>query len=303
MALEIALLAVFFALGLAAQRTPSAARARDATWALGWFVLGPVVVFYGFATIQVDQALLLAIVAAILAQWTVMGLSYAYAALVSRERDERGALALAAAFPNTVALGYPLAQLAFGNPGLALMAVYAHLHWLVPPAAVSTVIARLHGRRDPTGAARRRTAAVLVNPPLVGALAAVALRAADVDVAAAAELSASVAALVVGPLGFFQVGLSLPLDRLSYEPVELRRAAGAVAIRFAGAPLVLLVFGLALGAEIPGAFYLGAAMPCAFHLLVLARVFDVRPQLMRLLVVGSTVAAVGAVAAGAAIFG
>jgi predicted permease len=36
-------------------------------------------------------------------------------------------------------------------------------------------------------------------------------------------------------------------------------------------------------------------MPCAFHLLVLARVFDVRPHLMRLLVVGSTVPAVAVV--------
>jgi predicted permease len=33
-------------------------------------------------------------------------------------------------------------------------------------------------------------------------------------------------------------------------------------------------------------------MPCAFHLLVLARVYDLRPNLMRLLVVGSTIPAV-----------
>jgi predicted permease len=38
-------------------------------------------------------------------------------------------------------------------------------------------------------------------------------------------------------------------------------------------------------------------MPCAFHLLVLARVFDVRPQLVRLLVVGSTLPAVVVVVA------
>ncbi|MGH3090751.1 MAG: hypothetical protein ACRDOG_00240, partial [Gaiellaceae bacterium] len=66
-----------------------------------------------------------------------------------------------------------------------------------------------------------------------------------------------------------------------------RKAAGVFAIRFAAAPLVLLACGAALGADIPAAFVLGAAMPCAFHLLVLARVFDVRPQLVRLLVVGT----------------
>ncbi|TMK66343.1 MAG: hypothetical protein E6G60_03435 [Actinobacteria bacterium] len=63
------------------------------------------------------------------------------------------------------------------------------------------------------------------------------------------------------------------------------------------APLVLLATGSLLGVSIPGAFYLAAAMPCAFHLLVLARVFDVRPQLVRLLVLGSTVPAVAAVLA------
>ena len=59
--------------------------------------------------------------------------------------------------------------------------------------------------------------------------------------------------------------------------------------------------GLALGTDVPAAFYLGAAMPCAFHLLILARVFDVRPQLVRLLVVGSTVPAVIAVVSASAL--
>jgi predicted permease len=38
-------------------------------------------------------------------------------------------------------------------------------------------------------------------------------------------------------------------------------------------------------------------MPTAFHLLVLARVYELRPRLMRLLVVGSTVPAVAGVVA------
>jgi predicted permease len=59
--------------------------------------------------------------------------------------------------------------------------------------------------------------------------------------------------------------------------------------------------GAAFGADIPTAFYLCAAMPCAFHPMILARVFDVRPQLMRLLVVGSTVRAVVAIVSVSAI--
>lgn len=90
----------------------------------------------------------------------------------------------------------------------------------------------------------------------------------------------------------------LPLEL--HGVLELRKAAGVFAIRFAVAPLVLLGSGFALGTEIPAAFLLGAAMPCAFHLLILARVFDVRPQLVRLLVVGSTFPAVLIVVAASA---
>ena len=93
----------------------------------------------------------------------------------------------------------------------------------------------------------------------------------------------------------------LPLEPVAHGAGELRKAGGALAIRFAVAPLVLLACGAALGTDIPSAFVLGAAMPCAFHLLVLARVFDVRPQLVRLLVVASTVPAVVAVVTAAAL--
>ena len=110
------------------------------------------------------------------------------------------------------------------------------------------------------------------------------------------------AGAVVGPAGFFLLGLALPLERPSHGGAELRRAAGALVVRFAVAPLVLFSVGHALGADIPGVFYLAAAMPCAFHLIILARVFDLRPHLMRLLVVGSTVPAVAAVLAATAVF-
>jgi predicted permease len=76
-----------------------------------------------------------------------------------------------------------------------------------------------------------------------------------------------------------------------------------LAIKLGVSPLVLFLCGRALGAHIPATFYLMAAMPAAFHLLVLARVYDLRPALMRLIVVGSTVPSVIAVAIGVAIWG
>ena len=65
--------------------------------------------------------------------------------------------------------------------------------------------------------------------------------------------------------------------------------------------LALLATGALLGARVPHVFLLLAAMPPAFNILVLARVYDVRPALMRLLVVGATVPVVAVVALVAAI--
>ena len=87
----------------------------------------------------------------------------------------------------------------------------------------------------------------------------------------------------------------MTMERTARPPTELRHAAGAAAIRFAGGPVALLATGRLLGADVPGVFYLLAAMPSAFHLLVLARVYDVRPGLMNRIVVGTTIPAVAVV--------
>jgi predicted permease len=299
---EILLLAVSFAAGLAVQRARPSDRFRARAWTSYFWTMAPVLVFYSFSTVTFDRRLALALVAAIVATWIVAGLGYAYAALVAEDRAERGALALCAGFPNTGFVGYPLAQIAFGNPGLALAVIYDRLAWLVPATAISTTVARLHGRRERIASPRARIRAALANPPLIAAATAITLRLTGLDLGVAVTPLGHAAGAAVGPAGFFLLGLALPLDAPAHDARELRRAGGVLLIRFALAPLVLAVCGLALGASIPAAFYLAAAMPCAFHLLILARVFDVRPQLVRLLVVASTVPAVAAVVAGTALF-
>ena len=294
MAGQIALLTLFFLVGLAVQRSPWAPVLRGRTWTTYFWTVTPVLVFTAFSTIHFDRQLGLALAAAVLASWLVVAIAYGYARFVAAERGERAALALGAGFANTGFVGYPLAHIAFGSPGLALMVLYDRLSWLVPATAVSTTIARLHGRNAGTARPGRAT---FMNPPLLAALAAVSLRVGGLDLGASVAPLGHVAAAIVGPAGFFLLGLAIPLEPVVHGAGELRRAAGALAIRFVVSPLVLLLCGLVLGTSIPAPFYLGAAMPCAFHLLVLARVFDLRPALMRLLVVGSTVPAVAAVIA------
>jgi predicted permease len=290
----LVLLVCSFLAGAALQRRRHGAGVRDGLWRLQFHVVGPALILVTFTTLEVDRGFAQALVAVVLATWLVAGAAYAYAALVARARDERGALALAGAFGNTGFVGMPLAQLAFGSPGLALAVVYDRLAWLVPATGVSTAVARLHGRRQP-GDRHLLLRTVLTNTPLAAMLAALAVRAEGLELPFAGATH-DLAAVVIGPLGFLLLGLSLPLEPPVHPPAELRRIAGALAIRMAGGPLALLAIGSVLAAEVPAVFYLLAGMPSAFHLITLARVYDVRPALVRLAVVSSTAAAVVSVA-------
>ena len=295
MLVESLLLLLFLLLGAAVQLAGAPPGLRDAVWIAFFWTFSPVLVFVTFLTVELDEGLGRALGAAILGSWAVGLAGYGYARLVTRERDERGALTLAAGFGNTGFVGFPLAQLAYGTDGLALAVLYDRLSWLVPASSISTVIARLHGRREVEVSRRHRLRAVLANPPLHAFWLALVLRASGVDVPGTGA-AARVVGAAIGPYGFFLLGLSLTLSRvLPRPPEELRRAAGAVAIRLAGGPLALLAAGRLLGADVPGVFYLLAGMPSAFHLLILARVYDVRPALMNRIVVGTTLPAVAVV--------
>jgi predicted permease len=280
------LLLALFLVGLIGQRFVSDLLRRG-LWLTYFSTVAPVLVFATFLTASFDRPLLLAIAAAITATWLVGAVGYTYAVLVARTRAERGALALGASFGNSGFLGLPLAQLFFGHAGLSLAVVYGRLAWLVPDTSISTAFARLHGGQVRPS---RPLLAMLLNPPLIALVVALTLRAAGV--APPVDGAESLAATAVGPAGFLLLGLSLPLDPPVHSPAEVKRAVGALTIRLAGGPAMLWLVGSALGADIPGVFYLLARMPCAFHLLVLARVYELRPSLMRLLVVGSTIPAV-----------
>ena len=179
---ESLLLLLFLLLGAAVQLAGAPPRLRDLVWIAFFWTFSPVLVFVTFLTVDLDEGLGRALGAAILASWLVGLAGYGYARLVSSERDERGALTLAAGFGNTGFVGFPLAQLAYGADGLTLAVLYDRLAWLLPASSISTSIARLHGRREVEVSPRHRLRAVLANPPLHAFWLALVLRAAGVDV-------------------------------------------------------------------------------------------------------------------------
>lgn len=93
---ESLLLLLFLLVGSALQLAGAPPRLRDAVWVAFFWSFSPVLVFVTFLTVDLDESLGRALGAAILASWLVGLGGYGYARLVAGERDERGALTLAA---------------------------------------------------------------------------------------------------------------------------------------------------------------------------------------------------------------
>jgi predicted permease len=282
----IAPLLLAFVLGAMVQWRYPVDSARDALWQLYFHVLAPVLVLATFATIQIAADLLLALGAVVIATWLVGALAYAYCVLVTHDRRERGALALTGAFGNTNAVGLPIAQLAFGSPGLELAVIYDRLAWLVPAQSVSTSVARMHSRSASAGAVNLARV-FLTNTPLFAMLVGLGISLADIDVPIL-DSAREVVVAIIGPAAFLLLGLSLPLDRPIHTPEEVQHALGAVVIRVGGGPVTLVAVTQIAAVDVPSVFYLLAGMPSAFHLLTLGRVYDLRPALIGFTITVST---------------
>ena len=272
--------------GVTAQRWRHAPRATDLLWWVSYNLSAPLIAFAGFGSVTLDGPLARSLLAAIIASWLVLALSRVTARRLVPGGPERGAVALAGAFGNTSFLGLPVAGLFFGDAGVMLMALYAQLRWLLPEIAVAVATAEAYG--EPTGPqARRSPLRFLLNPPTLAAALTVVLRIGGVDLVDQGLAIGRVMALLVGPFGFLLLGLSLPLEPWRGDALTARDL-GALLVRHVASPLCLLAIGAALGVRVPAVFVLGAAMPCAFNLVVIARLFEIDARKTRSLVLSST---------------
>jgi len=298
--LTAALWAAGLSAGIGLQRSvPDAQRLSHVLFLLTFWVTSPLMVFFAYTTVAVEAGLFAAMALVVATSWLVLALGFAAARLAGRGAGQRGAMILAAACGNTGIVGFPLAALVFGPPGLALAVVYSEFQFLIPVLAVSAGVARRFagpGARAP-GAPDLRTLvrSWLVNPPVAAGLAAVVLRLAGADLRDAVEPLGSAAALAIGLFGFVQVGLAAPLSRVAHTRADLGRAGLSLVLRCGAAPLVLVALSRLTGVDVPGPFLLLAAAPVAFHTIVLARVYALDGALLRLLVVVSTPAVIAAV--------
>ena len=291
MSVQLVLWAVALVIGLALQRRDDIERLNRVVWQLYFFTVAPAAITYAYTTIHVDRNLVGSLVVAASASWLLLLIAVALSRVLLTDRAERGAFVLGSAWGNTVALGYPIAQLAYGSHGLALQVLYAQFYFGVPGIAISTTVARLHGADEGgrnAGGFVTALGVAMRNPPLLFAVAAVALRIAGLDLTSIATPLGHAAGVLSGPMGFLQLGLALPLARVAHDRRDLAIGAGVIAMRHAVAPLLVLLLGIVSGLNIPPVFVLAAAAPVAFHIVTLARVFTIRADLVRMLTIGST---------------
>lgn len=284
---------VCFVAGVALQRRlRDPQRASHALFLFVLWVLAPLAVVYAYTTIEVRSAFVAAFACVVATAWVTVIAGMLWARLGGRDRAEAGVLAYATTMGNTAILGYPFATLIFGGPGLALAVVFTEFQFLIPTQGVILGIARRYagpgarGRRAP--GLRQLLRTWFLNPPVVVGAGAVALRLLGVDITAVVEPIGSPVGLLVGFVGFLQLGLAVSLKPLRHGRGDLWRAAVTVLLRISLMPLLLLAVGWVAGIDIPGVFLLLAAMPVAFYTMVVSSVFDLDRELARLLVAVST---------------
>ena len=288
------------AVGVALQRRlRDPQRASHALFLLVLWVMSPLAVTYAYTTVPVRPGLVAAFACVIATAWGTLAAGMLWGRLAGRTKGEAGVLAYATALGNTAILGYPFATLIFGGPGLALAVVFTEFQFLIPTPGVIVGLGRHYAGPD---SRMRRALGVrqvvrswLLNPPVVVGAVAVVLRLAGADVTPLVEPVGPVVGLVIGFVGFLQLGLAVSLEPLRHGRGDLWRAAVTVALRSGLPPLVLVVLAGITGAHIPGVFLLLSAMPVAFYTMVVSAVFDLDRQLARLVVAVSTVTVIAGV--------
>ena len=289
MLVDLLLFAAFGALGLWLQRGPHGDVVRRRLWAVNYAVFIPVAAAFAFLTVDLDGDLVAIFACTVTAWWLTVALAGAYGHLTARTRPMAGALWLVGAFPNTGFIGFPLANLAFGADGLRFAIIYDQVSLVIPAIVVSTIIAQRHSGSASSVATASAWRTVVTSPPVWSVAVLLLLRATIVPEPLELDALGVAVGAIVGPVGFLLLGLSLPLGEFTHGRREVFDVIGAITIRMVAAPLIVWLVAHAAGVDVPDVLYLVAALPTAFHALVISRLYGLEVTVVRLGVLSSSV--------------
>jgi predicted permease len=280
--------------GIHVERRLGMAAARGAERmlrAIVYFALPPVV-FLNVAHLHFDTDL----AGGMAVGWAAVAIVGWLAWLLTRGHGGRpvtGTAMTASMLGNTAYLGYPLTTVLLGSHALP-QAVFYDLTVAAPALFVGGFgIGAAFGTGGGDTTAGRVRAFVFRNPLMPAFLLGLAAPAA---LAPQPLVDAShVLVYCLLPAGFFAVGVFLEstLHRLVL-PAPGREVIVSVALRLVVAPLLLWLLALPL-IDLPDAFLLLAAMPCAINVLLVANVYGLDRRLAAAMIAWSTTVVLAAV--------
>lgn len=235
-----------------------AAQARGALTTLVYYVLLPALVLGVLwrAPLGVDSLRIAGVAA--LGVLASMGLMAGLARFMRLSRGQRGALLLAAAFPNATYLGLPVLESLYGDFGRAVAVQYDLFACTPLLLSLGIAIAVYYGR--PHGD-QPLWVGILKVPALWAALLAAALNLSGVPLLDMLGSILDRLGAGVVPLMLIALGMGLRLDAL--QPAALARVSPVLVIQLALAPALVWGAGLMLGLAPPllTAVVLEAGMP------------------------------------------
>lgn len=250
-----------------------------------FYLFSPCLVFHSLATTSLSAGASVRIFGVMLATFVAMFLAAtAWSSLVRHERSMRAGFALAATTPNVGNMGLPVAQLAFGAPGLQVAVMnFVAGSALANSAGIAIAASASHGPR------RAALGAPLRYPALYAAAAGALVN--YFDVALPKTIDSPVTSLSAAAVPAMLVVLGLQLQHAATTD-RLADLAVVNAARLLVAPTAAWIAAMALGLEgvTRDTLVVLAAMPTAVVATILAAEFGAQPSFVTRAVVTSTFA-------------
>jgi predicted permease len=238
-----------------------AGQARGALTTLVYYVLLPALVLavlwrapLGVESLHIAGLAALGVLAS-------MGLMAVLAHFMPLTRGQKGALLLAASFPNATYLGLPVLESLYGDFGRAVAVQYDLFACTPLLLSVGIALAVYYGQPEEGKAHAPWWHGVLKVPALWAAILAILLNFSGTPFPEALRGILDRLGAGVVPLMLIALGMGLRLDAL--KPAALLRVSPVLLIQLAFAPALVLAAGLGLGLEAPllTAMVLEAGMP------------------------------------------
>ncbi|HEY5476608.1 MAG TPA: AEC family transporter [Tepidiformaceae bacterium] len=251
---------------------------------LVFYLFSPALVLHSLATTQLSAGASFRIFGVMIATYAAMYVAAtAWSLLVRHDRSMRAGFALAATIPNVGNMGLPVAQLAFGTPGLEV-AVMNFIAGSALANSASIVVASTAG-----GSRAEAFRAPFRYPALYAAAAGAAINAFGIDLPVAINAPITTLSNAAVPAMLVVLGLQLQ------HAVSLDHLTDLVAVnsgRLLIAPVVAWFTATALGLSdvTRGTLVVLAAMPTAVIATILATEFNAQPAFVTRAVVTSTLA-------------